>query len=98
MLIVLVLANLLALAWWQGWFAHWELSSGAAGIRAAEVAPERLRVVPMERIGAGMRSRSTSPAQVPAAADASGTPGDASAGRAIDPAMPADRPLQAPRP
>lgn len=49
---MLALANLLALAWWQGWLDRW-IASGREPARIADqVAPERLRVVPQERFEA----------------------------------------------
>jgi len=79
LLVVLVLANLLALAWWQGWLAAWSSPAGTADGRPAEIAPERLRVVPLERLEAGASSGAVQPAPIPAAGEASGTTADASA-------------------
>ena len=72
LLAVLVLANLLALAWWQGWLAAWSPSAGTADGRPAEIAPERLRVVPLERLEAGASSEAVQPAPIPEAGETSG--------------------------
>lgn len=49
---LLALANLLALAWWQGWLERWMPSGREPARVAGQVAPERLRVVPQERFEA----------------------------------------------
>jgi len=51
---VLVLANLLALAWWQGWLERWLPSGREPGRVTQQIAPERLRVVPQERFDAAV--------------------------------------------
>ena len=78
LLAVLVLANLLALAWWQGWLAAWTSPAGTADGRPAEIAPERLRVVPLERLDAGASPGAVQPSPIPAAGDGSGATVDAS--------------------
>jgi hypothetical protein len=45
---LLLVANLAMFAWTQGWFERW---SGARRALPAEQSPERLRVVPLERLG-----------------------------------------------
>lgn len=48
--LVLVLVNLLALAWWQGWLDRWYAPQRDLTRVAAQVSPEKLRVVPLERL------------------------------------------------
>ncbi|MCL4743951.1 MAG: hypothetical protein KJZ83_00910 [Burkholderiaceae bacterium] len=50
--LVLVLVNLLALAWWQGWLDRWYAPQRDLTRVAAQVSPEKLRVVPLERLAA----------------------------------------------
>lgn len=64
LLLLLVLGNLAAFAWWQGWIASWGPSSAERVDRSAEIAPERLRVV------SGVRLEGAAPASLPGAADA----------------------------
>ena len=68
LLFALVLANLLALAWWQGWTAAWRSPAGAPAGGAGEIAPERLRVVPIERLEARGPEGNAPGAPIPAAA------------------------------
>ncbi|GAA4413899.1 hypothetical protein [Quisquiliibacterium transsilvanicum] len=82
LLAVLVLANLLAFAWWQGWLEAWSPQAGTAVGRPAEIAPERLVVVPLERLEAGASSGGAQPAPIPAAGEASGTASESSASSA----------------
>ncbi len=51
----LIVANLLALAWWQGWIDDWVPSSREPQRVARQVAPERLAVVPIERLDTALR-------------------------------------------
>lgn len=76
LLAALLFANLLALAWWQGWLAAWWSPGGEAGSRAAEIAPERLRVVPLERLGAGSAPDAAPPAPIPEAGVSAGAARD----------------------
>lgn len=50
LIVVLVLANGLALAWWQGWLDRWIAVGRTPERLAAQVAPERLKVVALERL------------------------------------------------
>lgn len=99
-LAILVFANLLALAWWQGWLAAWISPAGTADGRPAEIAPERLRVVPLERLEAGASPGAARPAPIPAAGAASGAAADESASsvdaRVDAQAGPAARPVSEP--
>lgn len=45
-LVLLVLANLVSFAWWQ------TRAGAAGGTVPEEIAPQRIRVVPMDRLGA----------------------------------------------
>lgn len=45
---VLAVANLLAFAWWQGWLDRWLPGSREPGRIARQIAPERIRVVPLK--------------------------------------------------
>ena len=47
LLVLLLAANLAVLGWWQGWLPGWS----ARHATPVEVHPERLRVVPIERLG-----------------------------------------------
>ena len=51
---LLVAANLLALAWWQGWLEKWVAPSREPSRVESQIAPERLRVVPVERLDAAL--------------------------------------------
>lgn len=79
LLAILVLANVLALAWWQGWVGAWMSSAGLPASASTEIAPERLRVVPPERLRTAASSGAEAGDPIPAAGPASG--GDASAPR-----------------
>ncbi len=48
----LVLANLLALAWWQGWIDAWRASAGLVQSPPAEIAADQVRVVPVSQLQA----------------------------------------------
>jgi hypothetical protein len=48
--LLLVLANLVALAWWQGWLDRWYAPQRDPARVAAQVAPQKLRVVPLEQL------------------------------------------------
>ena len=48
--LALVLANLVALAWWQGWLDRWYAPQRDPARVAAQVAPQKLRVVPLEQL------------------------------------------------
>ena len=48
--LVLLCANLVAFAWWQGWLDRWYAPQRDPGRVAAQVAPDRLQVVPLERL------------------------------------------------
>lgn len=48
LLVLLLLANLAALAWVQGWIDDW-VGTDQASAREAEIAPQRLVVVPLQR-------------------------------------------------
>ncbi|MFP5460672.1 MAG: hypothetical protein ACLGII_03740 [Gammaproteobacteria bacterium] len=100
LLVVLVLANLLAFAWWQGWLAAWSPQAGTADERPAEIAPERLRVVPLERLETGASPGAMQPAPIPAAGEASGPAGGepASSADARTQAEPGPAPRPAPEP
>ena len=48
--LVLVLANLVALAWWQGWLDRWYAPQRDLTRVPAQISPGKLRVVPLERL------------------------------------------------
>lgn len=75
LLLSLVLANLVALAWWQGWLGGGHDAPGTSGGRPAEIAPERLRVVPLERLDAERAADRPTAAQEPADAAGAGAGG-----------------------
>lgn len=54
LLVLLVAANLVALAWWQGWLERW-LDAGSASPLARQVAPERVEPVPLARFESARR-------------------------------------------
>jgi hypothetical protein len=56
--LLLVLANLVALAWWQGWLDHWYAPQREPARVAAQVAPQKLRVVPLEQLRRATESAS----------------------------------------
>ncbi len=71
--LVLVLANLVALAWWQGWLDRWYAPQREPARVAAQVAPQKLRVVPLEQLqratsSAGARCREVGPLEPAASA------------------------------
>jgi len=45
---VLAVANLLVLAWWQGWLVRWLPGSREPDRIARQIAPDRIRVVPLK--------------------------------------------------
>jgi hypothetical protein len=51
---LLALANLLALAWWQGWLDRWLPSAREPERVAAQIAPDRIRVVPLREFDAAL--------------------------------------------
>ncbi|HWS75619.1 MAG TPA: hypothetical protein VN324_10810 [Quisquiliibacterium sp.] len=83
LLLALVLANLLALAWWQGWTAAWRSPAGTPAGSAGEIAPERLRVVPIDRLELRTPDGSSPGAAIPAA------PARSDGGAEASPAIPA---------
>lgn len=50
LIVALVLANGLAFAWWQGWLDRWIVIGRTPERLAAQLAPERLKVVSLERL------------------------------------------------
>lgn len=60
LVLLLVLANLVALAWWQGWLDRWYAPQREPARVAAQVAPEKLRVVPLEQLRRATESASAS--------------------------------------
>ena len=56
LLVLLVLANLLVFAWWQGHLDDWLPGARDTARVARQVAPERLQVVPIERLDAALRA------------------------------------------
>lgn len=79
LLAALVLANLLALAWWQGWVGDWLSSAGLPAAASGEISPDRLRVVSLERLRAAASGGLEAGEPIPAAGPGSG--GGASASR-----------------
>ena len=67
-----MLANVLALAWWQGWVGAWMSSAGLPASVSAEIAPDRLRVVPSERLRTAASSGAEAGEPIPAAGPDSG--------------------------
>ena len=67
LLAALVLANVLALAWWQGWFGAWMSSAGLPASASAEIAPDRLRVVPLDRLRTAASGGAEAGEPIPAA-------------------------------
>lgn len=51
---MLVLANALALAWWQGWIDRWVPTGRDPDRLARQIAPERLAVVPLPALEAAL--------------------------------------------
>jgi hypothetical protein len=47
---LLVVANLVAFAWWKGWLDPWLSGAREPQRLAAQVAPEKLKVVPVSRL------------------------------------------------
>lgn len=71
--LLLVLANLVALAWWQGWLDRWYAPQREPARVAAQVAPQKLRVVPLEQLrrateSASARCREVGPLEAAASA------------------------------
>jgi len=50
----LAVANLLALAWWQGWLDRWLPGGREPGRIAGQIAPERIRIVPLKEFDAAL--------------------------------------------
>ena len=55
LLLLLLVANVLAFAWWRGHLDAWMPSGLDPGRVSRQVAPERLEVVPLERLEAARR-------------------------------------------
>ena len=65
---LLVVANLVAFAWWQGLLDRWVPGSREPQRLEAQIAPERLKLVPLERLERAERAAQADAARV--AADA----------------------------
>ncbi|HEY5632507.1 MAG TPA: hypothetical protein VIT02_01980 [Burkholderiaceae bacterium] len=86
--LVLLCANLAAFAWWQGWLDRWYAPQRDPGRVAAQVAPQKLRVVPLERLPRAATA-GAEPCREPGAPEA--------AGRDLPPCQAAEAPQGATR-